>query len=174
MKIYLASSWRNAMFSSVLRGLRNAGHQVYDFKGEDEGQEGTPDTFAFEWEMVDPAWRAWTPEQYSDALAHPLAQRGFKSDFRAMWWADACVLLLPCNRSAHLELGWMLGKGRPGWVYTPEPRLEPELMYLLCTGFHTKFEDLLGALSSYEDAQLLKKDKSLAEKRRRAIVEHNA
>ena len=45
-----------------------------------------------------------------------------------MRWADACVLLLPCGASAHLEAGWFSGAGKPVAVVAPEIR-EPELMY---------------------------------------------
>jgi len=30
----------------------------------------------------------------------------------ALRWCEACVLLLPCGRSAHLELGWAAGAGK--------------------------------------------------------------
>jgi hypothetical protein len=55
---------------------------------------------------------------------------GFESDYAAMQWADTCVLVLPCGRSAHAEAGWMAGQGKRTLVYIPEP-IEPELMYLM-------------------------------------------
>lgn len=54
----------------------------------------------------------WSTDQYRAALEHPIAQAGFKSDFDAMQWADVCVLVLPCGRSAHSEAGWMKGAGK--------------------------------------------------------------
>lgn len=42
--------------------------------------------------------------------------------------ADACVLLLPCGNSAHLEAGWFAGQRKPVAVLCWELR-EPELMY---------------------------------------------
>lgn len=62
------------------------------------------------------------------ALAHPVSQDGFDFDIEAMRWADACVLLLPCGLSAHLEAGWCAGQGKAVAVLAPEIR-EPELMY---------------------------------------------
>jgi len=47
-----------------------------------------------------------------------------------MEWADACVLVLPCGRSAHTEAGWFAGRGLKTIVYIPEKQ-EPELMYKL-------------------------------------------
>ena len=47
-----------------------------------------------------------------------------------MKWADCCVLVLPCGRSAHTEAGWFAGRGLKTIVYIPEKQ-EPELMYKL-------------------------------------------
>jgi len=45
-----------------------------------------------------------------------------------MQWADICVMVLPCGRSANTEAGWMAGAGKRVLVYSPEKQ-EPELMY---------------------------------------------
>lgn len=104
MKLYVASSWRNECQPGIVRLLRELGHEVYDFRN--------PET-AFHWSEIDPNWEAWTPEQFHDALKHQLAVAGFRSDFEALKWADAAILLLPCGRSAHLEAGWIAGAGKP-------------------------------------------------------------
>ncbi|WP_198174987.1 TIR domain-containing protein [Spirosoma arboris] len=121
-KIYVASSWRNDIQPLVVEALRAEGHEVYDFKNP------APDNKGFSWSEVDPAWQQWTTPAYREALAHPISQAGFESDFFAMAAADVCVLVLPCNRSAHTEAGFMKGEGKPTYVYLPEP-MEPELMY---------------------------------------------
>lgn len=123
-KIYVASSWRNPRQADVVAFLRNKGHEVYDFRNPAPGNTG------FSWSWIDPKWENWDSAELREALAHPIAQDGFGHDFRAMEWADQCVLVLPCGRSAHLEAGWFTGKGKPLTVYTPSA-CEPELMYLL-------------------------------------------
>jgi hypothetical protein len=45
-------------------------------------------------------------------LSHPAAEDGFALDMGALEWCDACVLVLPCGRSAHLEAGWAAGAGK--------------------------------------------------------------
>lgn len=40
MKIYLASSWRNERQPAVLAALREAGHEVYDFRNPAPRHEG--------------------------------------------------------------------------------------------------------------------------------------
>lgn len=121
MKIYLASSWRNAYQATVLAELRAAGHEVYDFRNPKPGNTG----FGWRQTIDRPITDAAT---LLEALAHPRAKEGFDLDFAAMKWADACVLLLPCGNSAHLEAGWFAGRGKPVAVLVPELR-EPELMY---------------------------------------------
>lgn len=121
-KIYLASSWRNAYQPSVLASLRDAGHEVYDFRNPKPGDKG------FGWDGIDPEWRTWTPKQLRDALQHPLAVNGHDSDHSAMEWANVCVLLLPSGNSAHLEAGWIAGRGKATIVYAPEIR-DADLMY---------------------------------------------
>lgn len=123
MKVYLASSWRNTYQADVLAALRAASFEVYDFKNPAPGNTG------FGWKQCDPDLVTnLTVERMRRVLAHPIADAGFKCDFDAMKWADACVLLLPSGMSTHLEAGWFGGRGKPVAILAPEIR-EPELMY---------------------------------------------
>lgn len=122
-RIYVASSWRNKYQPSVVETLRYLGHEVYDFRNP-EGRTG------FSWSDIDKNWGQWSTQQYRDALHHPIAERGFQSDCAGMCWADICLLVLPCGRSAHVEAGVMKGLGKAVFVYSPEQQ-EPELMYNL-------------------------------------------
>lgn len=123
-KVYVASSWRNAYQPDVVRALREAGFEVYDFRNPPHGKGG------FHWSDVDQKWQEWSVGEYREGLVHPVAESGFKADFDAMKWADTCVLVLPCGRSAHAEAGWFAGAGLKTVVYIPEKQ-EPELMYKL-------------------------------------------
>lgn len=142
MRIYVASSWRNQHQQGVVAALRAAGHEVYDFKNPGPGESG------FGWSQIDPMWQAWTAEEYLAALQHPIAQHGFKRDMDALMGCDACVLVMPCGRSAHLELGWAAGAGRRTYVLLDGPS-EPELMYLMNTKIVTNVVDLLHALEGW-------------------------
>jgi hypothetical protein len=123
LKVYVASSWRNSKQEIVVNGLRVAGFDVYDFKNPGDGDRG------FHWSDIDPKWQEWTNQEYRENLKHPIAEAGFNKDFTAMTEADACVLVLPCGRSAHTEAGWMQGRNKP--VVVLLDRAEPELMYKL-------------------------------------------
>ncbi len=138
-KVYVASSWRNAYQPEVVRRLREAGHEVYDFRNPKDNPGG------FHWSDVDENWQDWSPEQYISNLDNPIAQKGFKADFDAMKWADSCVLVLPCGRSAHTEAGWFAGKGLKTIVYIPEKQ-EPELMYKIFDAVTDSIEDILKKL----------------------------
>jgi hypothetical protein len=103
MNIYVASSWRNEYQPTVVTSLREVGYEVYDFKNPSPGDTG------FHWSDIDEDYEQWTAAEYVEALNHPIAQVGYQKDFMAMTQADACVLVLPCGRSAHLEAGWFAG-----------------------------------------------------------------
>lgn len=139
-KIYLASSWRNEEQPNLLQVLRHAGHEVYDFRNPAPGNTG------FKWSQIDSNWKNWTAATYREALKTVFAQDGFKLDFDAMKWADTCVLLLPCGRSAHLEMGFMIGKGKYSIILTQDGE-EPELMALLADEICVTFNELLRSLA---------------------------
>lgn len=127
-KVYVASSWRNNVQPQVVEELRTHGAEVYDFKNP-------PESTGFHWTEVMESWdsdkQLCRDFDYLGALDHPRSQEGFKSDFTAMQNADVCVLVLPCGRSAHLELGWFVGAGKPTAIVLDGPEITPELMYLM-------------------------------------------
>lgn len=122
MKIYVASSWKNEIQPEAVKALRQSGHEVYDFKNPEPGNNG------FHWSEIDPNWEKWTPAQFRDALSHHLAVKGFNPDMNALESCDICVLVLPCNRSAHLEAGYAIGAGKPTVILLSDGE-PPELMY---------------------------------------------
>lgn len=139
-RVYVASSWRNADQPTIIAALLKAGHEVYDFRNPFNGVKG------FAWSEIDPAWEDWTAEEYRRHLTtHPIAARGFLSDLRAMQWADTCLLVLPCGRSAHLEAGWFCGQGKRCIILTQDGE-EPELMALLATDICISMDEALGLL----------------------------
>ncbi len=120
MKIYVASSWRNDKQPMIVDALRAMGHEVYDFKDTDRG---------FHWSDLDPDWKNWNKRKFRNHLEHPIAEAAYGGGLDAMLWADACVLVMPCGRSAHLEAGWFIGQGCPTAILLDDG--EPELMYKL-------------------------------------------
>ena len=120
----LSINGRNQYYAEVVDKLREAGHEVYDFRNPPQGTGG------FHWSDVDPNYMDWNVDQSRDGMKSPRAQQQFSNDIQALEWADTCVLILPCGRSAHTEAGWLAGKGKRTIVYIPEMQ-EAELMYML-------------------------------------------
>ncbi|HYM34720.1 MAG TPA: hypothetical protein VET48_04940 [Steroidobacteraceae bacterium] len=140
-KIYVASSWRNVHQQRVVGYLRSEGHHVYDYRNPKPGNSG------FAWGEIDREWLSWTPENFAKELkTSKIAHDGFALDKDALDWCDTCVLVLPCGRSAHLELGYVAGQGKETYVLLNEEKFEPELMYLLADGVYTDMWEIKHAL----------------------------
>ncbi len=143
MRVYVATSWRNQYQPSVVAVLREAGHEVYDFRNPRDGGNG------FHWEDIDKHWQEWSLKAYRDALDHPIAEARFKSDMDALKWCDAVVGVQPFGRSASLELGWAVGAGKLTVLYLNDG--EPELMVKMCDHICVGIEEVLAVLKQGKD-----------------------
>lgn len=126
--IYVASSWRNWKQEIVVQCLTALGHSVYDFKKD-----------GFSWKEVMPSYDGGTVSQseYLEALEHPRSVEGYGRDFEYLHRADITILVLPCGRSAHLELGYAIGQGQRTAILLDgdyedgdrDGQVTPDLMY---------------------------------------------
>lgn len=145
MRVYVASSWRNGRQEVVVQRLREAGHEVYDFCNPGPGDKG------FHWSEIDPNWRLWRGSEFTEVLNHPIAEAGYGKDYQAMQWAEAFVLVLPCGKSAHLELGWAAGQNKVTIVLLEPGKNEPELMYKLANHLCVSIHTVIFYLNKYEE-----------------------
>lgn len=136
MKLYVASSWRNERYDEVCARLREAGHELLDWRET---------STAFGWSQVDPHYKAWDGPGFIRGLEHPMARAGFEKDRSLMEEADACILLLPCGKSAHLEAGWFAGQGKPLFILLDEASTA-ELMYGFASAVCVELEEVLPML----------------------------
>src|SRR5262249_37334419 len=143
-RIYVASSWRNARYPDVVRALVQAGHEVYDFR------HPRADGGGLSWREIHPDWQAWTTREYVRQITSaPRARGGFALAKAALDWCNTCVLVLPCGRSAHLEAGYAVGRGKDViFLLAEDEGFEPELMYLLGHGFAFDCTSLLNTLDA--------------------------
>lgn len=156
MRIYVASSWRNKRQPSVVEALRAVGHDVYDFRNP------KPDNQGFSWRQCATEEQLKEPKRFRDeVLTHYVAQEGFALDMNALKSAQVTVLVLPCGRSAHLELGWAAGNGQRTLVLFDDVIDEPELMYLMNTKLCVSIDEVIGYLRCSKCEQ----DKDAAEGR---------
>jgi hypothetical protein len=139
-RIYVASSWRNKEQAGVVQRLRVEGHEVYDFRNPAPGDDG------FRWSEIEPEWLNWNAERFREALKHPIAEHGFSNDWNAMVWADTCVMVLPCGRSAHIEAGYFVGAGKL-LIILMIGENEPELMYKMTPHICLSIDEVVGVLS---------------------------
>ena len=138
MRIYVASSWRNTRQPEVVNALREQGHSVYDFR--------EPAT-AFPWRSVATKEQLRDPRRFRDeVLTLSAAVGGFSADMNALERADATVLVLPCGRSAHLELGVAVGRHQLTYILLDDPLSEPELMYRAVSQICVTLEELCEAV----------------------------
>lgn len=144
--VYVASSWRNPLQTAVCAALRSVKIPHYDFKNP------TPNNHGFHWSEVLPSYQRNDSNQlcetseYIEGLNNPIAIDGFARDYDAMKQADTCILILPCGRSAHLEMGWFVGTNKRTAILLGGPLVTPELMYKMVDYLAPSLFDLLGWL----------------------------
>ncbi len=139
MRIYLIGSLRNPRVPQIGTQLRAIGHDVFD-----DWFAGGPE--------ADDKWKEYEQQRgrtYLQALQGEAARHIFEFDKEHLQLADAAVLVAPAGKSAHLELGWMLGKGRLGYVLLDNPD-RWDVMYQFATSVHDSLDSLVNALDTAE------------------------
>ena len=133
--VYLIGSLRNPKIPQVANILREAGHDVFD----DWFSPGP---------NCDDEWKTYEQlrgRSYLEALKGYHAEHQFDFDLHHIRRVEAGVLVAPAGRSAHMELGYMIGRGQKGYILL-EGELDPsrwDLMYKFAHGIFLNVEDLL-------------------------------
>lgn len=133
-RIYLIGSLENPEIPNIAAQIRSAGYDVFD-----DWFAAGPD--------ADKKWREYEQRRgraYKDALEGEAARNVFAFDKRHLEEADIVVLALPAGKSGHLELGWSLGRGTPGFILL-DAATGPkwDVMYQFATGVAENMPDLL-------------------------------
>jgi len=135
--IYLIGSLRNPEVPKLARILRDAGHDVFD------------DWYAAGPE-ADDHWMRYEQERghnFATALDGYAAQHVYKYDKSHLDRCGVGVLLMPAGKSGHLELGYMIGQGKPGYILLPSEPERFDVMYNFASGVFNNREALLNALN---------------------------
>ncbi len=121
MKVYLASSWKNAaQVIQIKEMLVSQGHEVDAFCDKSAGR------FVFSFDLL-PDVEKMNAET---VLKEEIVKRAFEEDRKWLDWADICVLVLPAGNSAHLEAGYAKGSGKKLVIYREDfPEGEFDVMY---------------------------------------------
>lgn len=137
--IYLIGSLRNTRAVLLGNRLRGAGVEVFD-----DWHAAGPE--------ADDKWREYEQRRgrtYKEALRGEAAQHVYEFDLRHLQQCDGAILVLPCGKSGHLELGWMLGKGKPGFILMEGEPERWDVMYLFATEVCSTEDELMTALKDW-------------------------
>ncbi len=108
--IYLIGSLRNPNIPILAQDIREEGFEVFD------------DWYAPGPE-ADDFWKKYSQgrdQTYQEALNSWAAQHIFEFDKYHLDRAEIGVLVHPAGKSGHLELGYLIGQGKPGIIYWPD------------------------------------------------------
>jgi nucleoside 2-deoxyribosyltransferase len=134
--IYLIGSLRNPKIIELAQAIRGIGFDVFD-------------DFMAAGKDADDNWRDYEKARghsYAEALNGYAAKHVFAFDLKHLTRCDIAVLLMPAGKSGHLELGWALGKGKPGFILFDEEPARFDVMYQFCNAVLFNEQDLLDEL----------------------------
>jgi len=137
MKIYMIGSLRNPLVPTIAKQLRVAFPTWEIF---DDWHAAGP--------HADDCWRDYEKDRgrsFIEALSGHAAKNVFAFDKRHLDSSDAVVLVAPAGKSGHLELGYMLGRGKPGFVLIDSPE-RWDVMYQFATGVTNDLDELSGMM----------------------------
>jgi len=109
---YVIGALANEQIASFSNELEALGYEAFsDWKAP-----GPPaDSFLLEYSKA-------RGRNYKQILNSYAAQHVYAFDVKHLDRCDAAVMLMPAGKSAHLELGYTIGKGKPGFiVFEDEP-----------------------------------------------------
>ncbi len=130
--IYLIGSLRNSEVPAIATALRERGWDVFD-----DWYAAGPEADDY-WQKYETA----RGHNYREALSGYAARHVFKFDKAHIERCDVGLLVLPAGKSGHLELGYMLGTGKPGYILLPEKTDRYDVMYKFATDVFTTFEEM--------------------------------
>lgn len=117
--IYLIGSLRNPRVPEVAKQLRGAGFDVFD------------DWYAAGPE-ADDKWRDYEiarGRNFIEALDGEACRHVYEFDKKNLDRCDTAVLLMPAGKSCHLELGYKIGTGKPGYIILDQDPERFDAMY---------------------------------------------
>jgi len=92
---------------------------------------------------------------YKQTLETYAAKHIFEFDKGLIDRADIGVLVMPGGKSAHLELGYLIGTGKPGYVLFDGIPSKIDIMYNFCTNLYFDFNELAEELLKYDTKDII-------------------
>lgn len=145
MKVYIIGALKNKKVPEFANRLHQAGFDPFaDWFSP--GPEA--DTFLLEYAKI----RGWN---YKQALRSDAAKHTFEFDKRHIDEAEVAVMLAPCGKSGHMELGYVIGCKKPAYILFEEYPDRFDVMYNFATDVFDKEEDLIERLKDYRDHRII-------------------
>jgi nucleoside 2-deoxyribosyltransferase len=136
--IYLIGALKNRAIMKLGNELRSHGFDVFD-DWLTPGPEA--DAFLLEYERH-------RGRGYKAALKGYAAQHNFAFDKAHIDRCDMAIMCMPCGKSGHLELGYVIGCGKPGFILFDAEPDRMDLMYNFATDIFFSQEELINALEA--------------------------
>jgi nucleoside 2-deoxyribosyltransferase len=127
---------RNERVQDVSNLLRSTSIEVFD-----DWHSSGPESDVY--------WRKYEEARghsYIQALNGDYARHVFEFDLYHLKRCDAAVLVTPCGRSGYLELGWMLGQGKPGFILLEKELDRWDVMLQFATSVVDNTDDLISVM----------------------------
>ena len=134
--VYVIGSLRNPKVPVVANRLREIGLDVFD------------DWYAAGPE-ADDKWQAYEQgrgHSYPDGLNGYAADHVYRFDLKHLNRARMGVLVLPAGKSGHLELGYLIGQGKPGYILMESEPERWDVMYKFAEGVYYDLEELVAKI----------------------------
>ena len=131
--IYLIGSLRNPEIPNIANTLRTYGFDIFD-------------SWYAAGPIADDCWRDYEKGKglsYLEALKHYAAQHVFCFDKKYLDQSTGAILVTPAGKSGHLELGYIIGQGKPGYILMHEEPERFDVMYNFATAVFYNIEDLI-------------------------------
>jgi hypothetical protein len=132
-KIYIIGSLRDQNVPAVAAAFRKRGFDVFD------------DWFAAG-PTADDSWREYEIARghtYEQALEGRAANHVFSYDKSHLDSSDVVVMVLPCGKSGHLELGYSIGRGKKAYILLNGDYDRWDVMYRFATGVFRDLDALI-------------------------------
>lgn len=81
--------------------------------------------------------------KYSEVLSSYSARHIFEFDKKHLDRCDCAVLVLPAGKSGHLELGYVIGRGKPGYILMDGEPERVDIMHSFATKVFMNQEEMI-------------------------------
>lgn len=136
--IYIIGSLRNPEVMEVDKLLSSVGLETFSewFSAGPEADDFLRDYFRAK------------GYNYSQVLQSYAAKNIFRFDKDHLDRCDAAILVMPGGKSAHLELGYVVGKGKPGYILMDKEPERVDIMHQFATEVFMNKEEMLDYFKS--------------------------